>query len=76
MYSRASFGQALSFGGIEDRLTHHAPHHARAEVIFAVEALYPFHQFAAIETGINDVRKLVPGSSVMESIVIRLFFLT
>jgi hypothetical protein len=45
------------------------------KIIFAVEALHPFHQFAAVEAGIDDVGKLVPVSSVMASMVIRSFFL-
>ena len=44
---------------VDDRLLHDAPGRFRPEVIFAVELLHPLDQFAAVEPGIDDVRKLM-----------------
>src|SRR5579862_639265 len=54
-------GQALALAGIEYGLAHHAPDHARAEVVFAIEALDRIHQLAPVEARVGDVGKLVPG---------------
>ena len=54
-------GQAPALVAVEDGLPHDAPDDARAEEIFAVEALHPLHQLAAVEARIDHVGKLVAG---------------
>src|SRR5438128_10056463 len=53
------FSEALALGRVEDRFAHHAPDDARPEVIFAVKALDPLHQLAAVQARIRNIGKLV-----------------
>src|SRR5580658_1539024 len=40
---------------------HYAPHGLGAEIVFRVEAVHPFDQLAAIESGINGIGELMPA---------------
>src|SRR5579871_5839853 len=44
---------------IQYRVLHHAPGRLRAEIIFRIEFVYPFHELAAIKSGVDGVGKLV-----------------
>ena len=53
------FGQALAVVRIEDHFTNHTPDHSRPEIVFAVKALHPIHQFRFVQILVNHLGKLI-----------------
>src|SRR5579859_4552360 len=55
------FGEPLALRRVEHGFAHHAPDHARPEIILVIEPLDGVHQFALAQGGIADVGQLVPA---------------